>query len=99
MAKILLSIFTAVLLVIALLGIGAGIITVMVVAKTPGASALGTVGALVYGSIPFAIGTVALGAAAIVGAIDQASRDQVAAINRGTEVAINEAKLAQHHRQ
>jgi len=44
------------------------------------------------------IGTVALGAFAIVVAIDLAARNQVAAINRGTEVALNEARHAAHHR-
>jgi len=52
---------------------------------------------LVYGSVPFAIGTIALGAVAVMTTIEQAARDQIAAINRGTEVAINEARHAPHH--
>jgi outer membrane murein-binding lipoprotein Lpp len=46
---------------------------------------------------PMLIGTVALGSVLVACAIRQAARDQIAAINRGTEVAINEARHAQHH--
>lgn len=96
--RILIAILTALLIVIALLGLGAGLFTVAAAADAARRDPLGFAVALVYGSIPFAIGTIALGAVAIVGAIQHASREQVMAINRGTEVAINEARLAEHHR-
>jgi hypothetical protein len=86
-----------ILAMIATLGIGAGIWTVVSVVSAPRTDALSLVAALAAGSVPFAIGTIALGAVAIVLAIEKASRDQVAAINRGTEVAINEARHAPHH--
>ncbi len=97
--RILLAVLTAVLIVIALLGLGAGIFTVAAASKSASSDPLGLAIALVYGSIPFAIGTIALGAVAIVGAVEQAAREQIAEINRGTEVALNEARHAAHHRQ
>lgn len=90
------SFLTIVLLVIGLVGVGIGTIAVGTAATEPGAA--GILAALLYGSVPFLLGTVALGASAIVLSIEQATADQVAAINRGTEVAINEGRLAEHHR-
>lgn len=87
-----------ILSIIAILGIGGGILVVGAVMKTPGSGPLGFVLAFVYGSIPFAIGTVALGALAVVLAIERAADDQVGAVNRNTEVMLNEARLAEHHR-
>ncbi len=54
--------------------------------------------AFIAAALPLLLGTVALGAAAVILAIDLSTRSLVAAINRGTEVAINEARHAAHHR-
>ncbi|HEX7840710.1 MAG TPA: hypothetical protein VF469_24705 [Kofleriaceae bacterium] len=88
---------TIILSMIGVLGLGAGIWTVASALSAPRTDAFSLVAALAAGSVPFAIGTIALGAVAIVLAIEKASRDQIAAINRGTEVAINEARHAPHH--
>lgn len=93
-----LSVFVSILAVIALLGLGLGVFVVSKAAGVASADPLGFVLALVYGSIPFAIGTIALGAVAVVSAVDKSASDQTAAINRLAEITINEAKLAAHHR-
>ena len=80
-----------------LAGMGAGIWMVGSAFATPRANALDVVFALAAGSIPFLIGTVALSAVAIVLAIEKAARAQIAAVNHGTEVFINEARHAAHH--
>lgn len=95
--RILISILTVILLVIGVIGVIFGIVAIATAGKAAGA--VGIVAALLYGSPPLLFGGVALGAAAIVLSIEQATIAQVTAINRGTEVALNEAKLAEHHRK
>jgi hypothetical protein len=95
--RTLISLLTIILLVIGVIGVAMGIAAVATAGKAAGA--VGIVAALVYGSLPLILGCIALGAAAIVLSIEQATIAQVTAINRGTEVALNEAKLAEHHRK
>ena len=95
--RTLISLLTIILLVIGVIGVVFGIFAVATAGKAAGT--VGIVAALLYGSPPLLFGGVALGAAAIVLAIEQSTIAQVTAINRGTEVALNEAKLAEHHRK
>lgn len=88
----------ALLAVIGVLGLGAGVWTVVAAVSTPHRDAFGVAAAMVYGSIPFAIGVIALGAVAVVLAVDKASRNQGAVIKRLAEITINEAKHAAYHR-
>ena len=97
--RVVLVLIVVVLALIAVCGLGAGIWVVVAVAKTPGSDALGMVIAVVYGSIPFLIGTVALGACVVALTVDVAARDQIAATNRLTEITLNEAKHAALRRQ
>jgi hypothetical protein len=73
-----------VLAVIAVAGCGFGVWMVASVAAAPHTGELDVVIALAYGSVPFAIGTIALGAVAIALAIQRAARDQVHAVDRLT---------------
>jgi hypothetical protein len=82
---------------VALLGMGGGIWMVVATVAAHRTDALTIVASLGIASVPFAIGTVALGAVAIVLAIERAASDQVAAIERNTEAFINEARHAPHH--
>lgn len=78
---------------IATLGLGAGAWMVVAAMMAPHPDPGGVITALAVGSIPFAIGTVALGAVAIVLAIERAARAQIAAIHRGTEATLHVAKI------
>jgi hypothetical protein len=78
---------------IATLGLGAGTWMVVAAMMAPHPDPGGVITALAVGSIPFAIGTVALGAVAIVLAIERAAREQIAAIHRGTEATLHVAKI------
>ena len=77
---------------IATLGLGAGTWMIVAAMTAPHPDVGGIITALAVGSIPFAIGTVALGAVAIVLAIERAAREQIAAINRGTEATLHVAR-------
>jgi hypothetical protein len=79
-----LSICVAILIIVAVAGLAVEVVTVVVVAAAPDAGPLGVILAVVYGSIPFVIGTIALGAVAVVTAVQHASAEQIAAIDRGT---------------
>lgn len=81
-----------VLSMIATLGLGAGTWMIVMALTVPHPDAGGVITALAVGSIPFAIGTVALGAVAIVLAIERVARAQLAAINRGTEATLHVAR-------
>lgn len=95
--RLFIAFLTIILLVIGLIGVAIGVIAVDVAGETAGAP--GVVAALIYSAPPFLIGVVALGASAIVLSIEQATTAQVTAINRGTEVALNEARLAELQRK
>lgn len=81
-----------VLSMIAALGLGAGT-WMVVMAMTAPHPEVGVITALAIGSIPLAIGTIALGAVAIVLAIERAAREQIAAIHRGTEATLHVARI------
>src|SRR5262249_48057785 len=68
------------------LGLGVGVWTVWAAVTAPHHNEIGVAMAILYGSIPFAIGVVALGAIAVVLAVERAARDQVYAINRLSEI-------------
>lgn len=88
---------TMFLLVVAAGGFGTGVWIVEASLSVVRAGQSRLADAVLAGSLPFLVGLVSLGIVATLVAIDQASRDQIAAINRGTEVAINEARHAAHH--
>lgn len=73
---------TSILVLIGVLGIGSGIWTAVVALSAPRINELGAALAVVYGSIPFAIGVIALGAVDVILAIDRAKREQLAALGR-----------------
>jgi hypothetical protein len=97
--RVLQALLVIFLALIAFCGLGAGFWVVASVAKAPSTDPLSMVMAVVFGSIPFLIGTVALGACVVAITIDVAARDQIAATNRLNDVVTNEARHAQHHRQ
>lgn len=70
--------FLAVLLVLAAGGLGGGVL----LAGTKAFGATDTAGGFLAGSVPFLIGTVALVGVTLVLAIDEARKDQVAALAR-----------------
>jgi hypothetical protein len=82
-----------ILSMIATLGLGSGIWMIVAAMMAPHPAVGGIITALAVGSIPFAIGTFALGAVAIVLAIERTAREQIAAINRGTEATIHVARV------
>ncbi len=80
--RALLSVFVTLLILIAIAGIGAGVAVVILASRAKGSGAGDVILAIVYGSVPFAIGTVALGSVSICMAIDLTGRQQVDAIER-----------------
>lgn len=91
------TLLSLLLALIAFAGLGTGIWMLVVAIRMPHATSLDVVTALAIGSVPFLIGTVALGALAVVEAIGEASSEQLAATNRHTEAFLNEARHAPHH--
>jgi hypothetical protein len=84
--RAMIAVFTVVLLLIAVAGLGAGVLIVATgasaAAATPGRSSGGGILSLGAAIIPFALGMVALGFATVILAVDQSRAEQVAALDQ-----------------
>lgn len=80
--RLLLAVFSSLLLLIALAGIGIGIAVVGAASGGVGSGGarVGLLAAVEFSTIPFLIGTIALGCLAIVFAVESSKDQQIAAI-------------------